>query len=362
MELFNPTKIGNLSLNNHMVMAPMTRCRAIEHIPNELIATYYGQRASAGLIITEGTSPSKNGIGYTRIPGIYNQDQINGWKLTTEAVHQKGGKIFIQLMHTGRASHPFNMPDDATIMAPSPIALAGEQMYTDKEGPQDYPTPKEMTIDDINATIEEYVQASKNAIEAGFDGVELHGANGYLIDQFINPTTNQRSDNYGGSSENRNRFAIEVSRKVAEAIGADKVGIRLSPYGAFNGMKPYDETEVQYSALAKELGALNLLYIHIVDHSAMGAPEVKLSTKESIRDNFGSTIILSGGYNAERAEKDLKEGLGHLVAFGRPFIANPDLVERFKASEQLETPDHNTFYTPGAEGYTDYPTLAMKEN
>lgn len=357
MRLFKPSQLGNLSLKNHIVMAPMTRCRAIDHTPNELMGTYYQQRASAGLIITEGTSPSKNGIGYTRIPGIYSQEQINGWKLTTDAVHEKNGTIFLQIMHTGRVSHPFNMPEDGIVMAPSAIQLSGEKMYTDKEGPQDYPTPKEMTAEDIQQTIGEYVQAAKNAIEAGFDGVELHGANGYLIDQFINPTTNQRSDNYGGNVENRNRFVLEVAEHVANAIGKEKVGIRLSPFGVFNGMKPYEELNTQYSELAKGLGALGLAYIHLVDHSAMGAPEVSRAIKEDIRDNFGSTIILSGGYNAERAERDLQEGLGHLVAFGRPFIANPDLVERMASSENLETPNHETFYTPGPEGYTDYPML-----
>ncbi len=359
-KLFEATSLGKLSLSNRMVMSPMTRCRAIDHIPNELMATYYRQRSGAGLIVTEGTSPSPNGIGYTRIPGIYNTEQIEGWKLTTQAVHEAEGKIFLQIMHTGRVSHPANMPEDAVIMAPSAVRLAGEQMYTDTDGMQDYPEPKAMTTADIQNTIEEYVQSAKNAIEAGFDGVELHGANGYLIEQFLNPTTNQRDDNYGGSPENRNRFAIEVAQKVADAIGKDKVGIRLSPYGAFNGIKPFDATHQQYTDLAKALGEIGIVYIHMVDHSSMGAPEVSSETKNSIKNAFGGTIILSGGYNAERAEKDLQDGQGHLVAFGRPFIANPDLVERYQQGAELNTPDHNTFYTPGPDGYTDYPVLATE--
>lgn len=356
-QLFESVQIKNLSLSNAVVMAPMTRCRAIDHVPNELMAQYYAQRSNAGLIITEGTSPSANGIGYTRIPGIYNQDQIDGWKLTTKAVHDKGGKIFIQLMHTGRVSHPYNMPEGAVIMAPSAIPLSGEQMYTDKDGPQDYPTPKEMDAQEVEATIQEYVTAAKNAIEAGFDGIELHGANGYLIEQFLNPTTNKRDDDFGGTFEKRNHFAIRVAQEVSKTIGAEKVGIRLSPYGVFNGMQHYDEIDAQFKSLAKQLGEIGILYIHIVDHSAMGAPEVSLDLKKDIRDQFSGAIVLSGGYNRARAEADLAAGLGHLVAFGRPFISNPDLVKRMADNAAIQTPDHNTFYTPGEQGYTDYPTI-----
>lgn len=354
MKLLEQYQLGNLTLKNRAVMAPLTRCRAIDNIPNQLMATYYGQRAEAGLIITEGTAPSANGLGYARIPGIYNQAQVDGWKLVTDAVHAKGGAIFIQLMHTGRVSHPLNMAEGTEVLAPSALALEGEKMYTDQEGPQPYPTPKAMTEADVQETIEAYVTAAKNAVAAGFDGVELHGANGYLIEQFLNPHANQRDDKWGGTAENRNRFAMEVAAAVAAAIGADKTGIRLSPYGAFNGVRAFDGVDAQYEALATELGKLGLVYIHLVDHSAMGAPEVPVSIKETIAKAFGGTMIASGGLDKQSAEKALTDGVGHLVAFGRPYLANPDLLKRFKADLELNQPDYNTFYTPGEKGYTDY--------
>jgi N-ethylmaleimide reductase len=353
MKLFSTYYLGNIQLKNRIVMAPMTRSRAINNIPHDLIAKYYEQRADAGLIITEGTAPSPNGLGYPRIPGIFNQEQIDGWKKVTDAVHRKNGKIFVQLMHTGRVSHIDNMPEGTKIIAPSPVKLEGE-MYTDKNGMQAYPVPKEMTLEEIEHAQNEYVQAAKNAIEAGFDGVELHGANGYLIDQFINPTTNKRNDDFGGSIENRSRFAIEIAKKVSAEIGSEKTGIRFSPYGAASGMGIFDGLEDTYEYLAKKLGELKLAYIHIVDHSSMGAPKVTDSVKEKIRNAFGGTIILSGGYDKERAEKDLNENKGELVAFGKPFISNPDFVERIKKDAELSSPDFSTFYTPGEKGYTDY--------
>lgn len=357
MKLFESFQLGNITLKNRTVMAPMTRSRAIANIPNELMAQYYAQRSGAGLIITEGVAPSANGLGYPRIPGIFNKDQVAGWKKVTDAVHANDGKIFIQLMHTGRVSHPLNMPEGAEVVAPSAVRLEDGQMYTDQEGPKDYPTPKAMNQDDITQAIEEYVQAAKYAIENGFDGVELHGANGYLIEQFLNPISNQRTDDWGGSAEKRNRFAIEVTKATIAAIGADKIGIRLSPYGAYNGLTEFEGTHEQFTQLAKELGKLNLAYVHLVDHSAMGAPEVPVAIKTGIRDAFGGTIIASGGYDKDTAEQALSDGIGDLVAFGRPFLANPDLVERFKQDAELNQPDFDTFYTPGEKGYTDYPTL-----
>lgn len=359
---FDAYQLGNISLANRIVMAPMTRSRSINNIPNELVATYYAQRAGAGLIITEGTSPSANGLGYARIPGIFNEAQIAGWKLVTDAVHENGGKIFLQIMHTGRVSHPTNMPAGTRVLAPSAIGLTQSEMWTDQEGNQPYPTPEAMTTEDIAATIQEYVDAAKNAIAAGFDGVELHGANGYLIDQFIHPDSNQRTDDYGGSVENRLRFALEVAQQVVDAIGAERTGIRLSPYGVFNELSAsYDTIDETYTQLAKGLSKLNLAYLHVVDHSAMGAPEVPDSMKNLLRENFKNTFILSGGYDLARAESDLQAEKGDLVAIGRPWIANPDLIDRFQAGAELLQPDHNTFYTPGAEGYTDYPTLAQSE-
>ncbi len=353
MKLFSDFQLGAIELKNRIVMAPMTRCRATNNVPNDLMTTYYQQRSGAGLIITEGTSPSPNGLGYARIPGIFNQQQVDGWKKVTSAVHEKGGKIFLQLMHTGRVSHPDNMPDGSEILAPSPVALSGE-MYTDQNGMQPYPLPKEMTITDIERAQQEYIYAAENAIEAGFDGVELHGANGYLIDQFINTASNKRVDAYGGSGKYRCRFALEVATKVAEAIGPERTGIRLSPYGAFNDMEVFPELEETYEYLARELGKLHLAYIHIVDHSSMGAPPVSDSVKTKIRKAFGGPIIASGGLDKASAEAALIDEVGELVAFGRPFLANPDLVKRFQTDQALNTPDFDTFYTPGEKGYTDY--------
>lgn len=355
--LFSPYSLGPITLQNRTVMAPMTRSRALDNLPNELMARYYAQRAQAGLIITEGVSPSPNGLGYARIPGLFSQAQVEGWRLTTEAVHEAGGHIYAQIMHTGRVSHPANMPEGAQILAPSAVALEG-QMYTDAQGMQDYPTPRAMDAQELEAAVQEYVQAARNAIAAGFDGVELHGANGYLLDQFLHPCTNQRQDAYGGSAENRNRFVLEVAQAVADAIGADRTGIRLSPMGVFNGIVPFDGIEAQFTALAQALGQMGLVYLHMVDHSAMGAPPVPAPLKQQLKEAFGGTFILSGGYqDAQRAEADLREQRGDLVAYGRPFLANADLVARLQQGAPLNEPRFDLFYTPGPEGYTDYPTL-----
>ncbi|MCF8258024.1 MAG: alkene reductase [Flavobacteriales bacterium] len=354
MKLFTSFRLGTLELQNRMVMAPMTRSRAIGNVPNDLMAEYYGQRANAGLIITEGTAPTANGLGYARIPGIYSDAQVEGWKKVTKTVHDKGGRIFIQLMHTGRVSHVLNMEEGTRVLSASAIALDGN-MYTDQEGNQPYPIPAEMTLEDIRTEQQGYVKAAKNAIAAGFDGVELHGANGYLIDQFLNPASNQRTDSYGGSLANRNRFALEVAQQVAQAIGAYRLGIRISPNGVFNGMTIFPKALEQYAFLAKELAAIGLAYIHVVDHSSMGAPAVGDNVKDTIRAAFGGTIIVSGGLTAVAAEKALQDGKGELAAFGRPYISNPDLVNRLKNGLTLQDPDFSTFYTPGEKGYTDYP-------
>lgn len=352
--LFSKYKLGNNTLNNRIVMAPMTRSRAISNVPNELIAEYYKQRADAGLIITEGTSPSPNGLGYSRIPGLFNNEHVKGWKLVTDAVHSKGGRIFVQLMHTGRVSHPLNLPEGAKVLAPSAIAVKGE-IWTDQKQLQPYPVPAAMSYEDIQNAIDEYVNSAKLAVEAGFDGVELHGANGYLIEQFINPAANQRTDQYGGSAENRIRFALEIARKTVDAIGADKVGIRVSPYGVSNDLTVYEGLEETYALLAEKLNDLGIVYIHIVDHSAMGAPVVSPTVKAVIREKFKGTVIISGGYDGEKAEKDLADKKGDLVSFGRPFISNPNLVEKLSTGAALNAPDMATFYTPDEKGYTDYP-------
>jgi N-ethylmaleimide reductase len=355
-KLLLPVKSGTLELKNRVVMSPMTRCRAIGHVPNSLMAEYYKQRSGAGLIITEGTSPSPNGLGYARIPGIYSKQQVEGWKMITSGVHQNGAKIFIQFMHTGRISHPLNMPEGSQVLAPSAVKPAG-QMWTDSQQMQDFPTPKAMSAEDLTDTKAEFVSAAKKAIEAGFDGVELHGANGYLLEQFLSPVSNIRTDNYGGSIENRSRFVLEVVAAVAEAIGKDKTAIRLSPYGVASDMPHYPEIDETYTFLTEQLNKIGIVYIHLVDHSAMGAPEVPAALKQKIRGIFKNTIILSGGYDKERAEADIESGLGDIVAFGRPFINNPDLVERFKNNWPLSA-DHkmDLFYAADEKGYTDYPT------
>ena len=352
--LYSPVTLRGLSLHNRVVMAPMTRSRALGNQPSALMATYYAQRAEAGLIITEGTSPAPEGLGYARIPGLFSADHVAGWRLTTDAVHAAGSRIFVQLMHTGRVGHPANLPAGARVLAPSAIAAPGA-MYTDAEGMQPHPTPEAMSEADIHAAIEGFAHSAALAIEAGFDGVELHGANGYLIDQFLNAASNHRQDGWGGSVQGRARFALEVAAAVAARIGPERTGIRLSPYGAFNGMVPDAEMDALYLHLAAELGKLGLLYVHIVDHSSMGAPPVPSELKDGIRQAFGGVIILSGGYDGSRAEADLQAGKGELVAFGRPFLSNPRLVSKLKRGAALLPPDFGTFYTPGEKGYTDFP-------
>ena len=354
-KLFTPEKVGSVEVENRVIMAPMTRCRAIGNVPNELMAEYYRQRSGAGLIITEGTSPSPNGLGYARIPGIFSKQQVEGWKMITSAVHKAGGKIIVQLMHTGRISHPLNMPDGAQILAPSAVKAAG-QMWTDAKQLQDFPVPKEMTDEDLIHTKAEYVAAAKNAIDAGFDGVELHSANGYLLEQFLSPISNIRKDNYGGNIENRCRFVLEMVNAIAESIGKERTGIRLSPYGVASDMPHYPGINVTYKYLSEELNKLGIAYIHLVDHSAMGAPVVPMEIKKLMRNNFKNTIILSGGYDKERAEADIQSGLGDLVAFGRPFINNPNLVDRFKKNWTLSQDLLvDLLYTADEKGYTDYP-------
>lgn len=359
-KLFSSYTLGKIELKNRIVMAPMTRSRAINNVPNELMASYYAQRASAGLIITEGVSPSPNGLGYARIPGIFSKEQTAAWKLTTKAVHDLGGHIFIQLMHTGRITHPLNLPAGAQVVAPSAIQASGD-MWTDTEGMKPNALPKALSSEELQHAKQEYVQAAKNAVAAGFDGIELHGANGYLLEQFISPFSNKREDEYGGSIENRTRFVIETAQAAADAIGKEKIGIRLSPYGAFNDMPAYDDIEKTYTHLVKELNKIGIQYIHLVDHSSMGAPAVPVTIKQIFRKEFTNTLILSGGYDEQRAEEDLEKNKADLIAFGKPFINNPDLADRFINKLPLsKTLDQSTFYTPGEKGYTDYPAFVAQ--
>jgi len=362
MKLFEPYKLGTAELKNRIVMSPMTRSRALGNLANQMVAEYYTQRAGAGLIITEGTSPSPNGLGYARIPGLFSAEQTESWKPVTAGVHAHGGRIFLQMMHGGRVGSVLNLPAGAELLAPSAIAVKGK-IWTDSQNEQPYGLPREMTTEDIHHVIGEYVQTARHAITAGFDGVEIHGANGYLVNQFLDPGSNHRLDNYGQDGTGRNRFALEIAAAVIAAIGANQVGIRLSPYGVFNDMSgAYTGIAEQYIELSAGLGHQGLAYLHLVDHSSMGAPKPDPGTVKSMCRAFraaGGPIILSGGYDRDRAETDLQNEAADLIAFGRPFIANPDLVARFKTGAPLATPEMTTFYTPGSKGYTDYPLISQ---
>lgn len=349
---------NGFALKNHVVMAPMTRSRAINNIPNDLMAQYYQQRSGAGLIITEGTAPTPEGLGYARIPGIFNTAQIEGWKKTTAAVHAEQSKIFLQLMHTGRIGHIDNLPTGAVLIGPSNIKAAG-QIFTDTALLQDHSEPQALSTEGIKSVIAGFVSAAKNAITAGFDGIELHGANGYLIEQFLNPHVNNRTDEYGGSIANRARFVLELVEQVAAAIGKEKVGIRFSPYSTFNDMAAYDPSELHdtYAYLAKELDKIGIIYLHISVN-----PELSQKTFATIRANFNNIIIQCNGLSVDSAEMVLHGGAADLVAFGRPFISNPDFVQRIEKNAPLNQPDYNTAYTPGSLGYTDYATLQEVEN
>ncbi|WP_291143885.1 alkene reductase [Flavobacterium sp. UBA7680] len=351
-KLFSALDFNGLKLNNRIVMAPMTRSRAINNVPNDLMALYYEQRATAGLIITEGTATSANALGYARIPGIYNQEQIEGWKKTTNAVHKKGGKIFTQLMHVGRIAHKDNLPANGIIVAPSAIS-AETDMWTDANGMQKTETPKELSHDEIQNLIQEFVQAAQNAIEAGFDGVEIHSANGYLLEQFLNPNSNVRTDEYGGSVENRSRFILEITKAVAASIGSAKVGIRLSPYGTFNTMPVYDEIFKTYDYLSAELNKLDIAYLHLIDYAAR-ASEEGLNLIQKIRTNFNNALILNGGYTKERALVGLENDKADLISFGSSFISNPNLPYKLENNLELTPADPSTFYMPDEKGYTDY--------
>lgn len=346
-----PYKKGALQLKNHLVMAPMTRSRAINNLPNELMAAYYAQRSGAGLIITEGTAPSPDALGYSRIPGIFSKEQTNAWKEITAAVHAGGSRIFVQLMHTGRIGHPANLPAGARLVGPSVIKAAGE-IWTDSLGQQPYPAPEMLRAEEIPSLIAEFVTAARNAIEAGFDGVELHGANGYLIEQFLNPHVNDRNDEWGGSIVNRTRLAVEVVAAMAAAIGAEKVGIRFSPYSTLGDLATYDEVHDTYALLAAEMNKLNIAYVHVGVSAA-----IPQRTLDAIRDGFKGTIILCNGLTPETGEAALNGGFADLIAFGRAFLANPDLDKRIAEKADLNQPDYNTLYTPGPVGYTDYASL-----
>jgi len=352
--LFEPIQIGNLTLPNRVIMAPLTRMRAPGGTPTSLMATYYGQRATAGLIIAEATPISSQGVGYPNTPGIYTTQQILAWQPITEAVHAQNGHIFLQLWHVGRISHP-DFHDGALPVAPSAIAPQGKAITP--TGLKPFVTPRALATDELPEIVKDYRSATKNALAAGFDGVEIHSANGYLLDEFLRDGTNKRTDNYGGSFENRSRLLLEVANAAIEIAGAERVGIRLSPSGTFNDMSDSNPEEF-FVYLLGELSQLNLAYLHIVDalegDIRHGAKVVSL---KSLRQAYQGKLIVCGGYDLDRAEQAIAENKADAVAFGQLYIANPDLVDRFTLEAPLNEPDASTFYGGDAIGYTDYPTL-----
>jgi N-ethylmaleimide reductase len=360
--MFTPVKLGSIQLKNRLVMAPLTRMRAIAgDVPNPLAKTYYAQRASAGLIITEATQISPLGMGYPATPGIYSPEQTAAWKEIVDAVHAKGGAIVAQLWHVGRISHSSLHPEQGVPEAPSAIAATGQTYGADWKL-HDYETPKAMTLDDIARLLKEYEAAAKNAKAAGFDGIEIHSANGYLLDQFLQDKTNQRNDQYGGSIENRLRLLGEVIDAVGKVFPSDKVGVRLSPYGTFNDMADSDPVAL-FTAAINKLNAYNLAYVHMIEPrstSAGGGDQVYEDapiTSELFRKAYQGKFITAGGYDQVMGEKVLEENLADAVAYGRLYISNPDLAERFQKNASLNPYNRATFYGGQEAGYTDYPTL-----
>lgn len=357
--LFSPLQLGSLSLPNRIVMAPLTRSRAgASRIPNALMATYYRQRAAAGLLISEATVISQQGIGWIDSPGIYNDNQVEGWQGVTKAVRDAGGRIFLQLWHCGRASHSSFHPDSGLPVAPSAIAIQGDAIHT-PIGKQPYETPRALETDEIPSIVEDYHRAAERAKQAGFDGVEIHGANGYLIDTFLQSKTNHRSDRYGGSLENRFQFFKEIAGAILTVWNSDRVGVRFSPNGVFNDMGSPDYRET-FLYCARQLDAYKLAYLHIMDGLEFGFHE--LGTPMSLtefRAVYSGRLIGNCGYDRKKAEQALAAGDADLIAFGRPFISNPDLVARFANGWGLNPPaDMEVWYSSGAEGYIDFPTHA----
>jgi N-ethylmaleimide reductase len=356
VKLLEPYRLGPLTLPNRLVMAPLTRNRAPGGVPNELMTTYYAQRASAGLIISEGTQIEPLGQGYQDTPGIYSPEQRAGWRRVTAAVHLAGGRIFAQLWHVGRISHSFY--HGQTPVAPSAVVPDGGQAYT-PEGMKPYETPRALATDEIRRLVDTYRHAATIAKESGFDGVEVHAANGYLIDQFLQTGANQRTDEYGGSVENRARFLLEIVGAIQTVWTDQRVGVRLSPAGGVNGIHDANPVET-FGYVAEQLDKVDrLAYLHIVEAPVptSGPDDHKVCATELVRPKFRRTLISTGGYSLETAERAVEKGLADLIGFGRLFLANPDLPERLRNGAPLNAPDAETFYTPGEEGYTDYPSL-----
>ncbi|MCZ7401769.1 MAG: alkene reductase [Candidatus Methanoperedens sp.] len=356
MNILSKYKLGDLELSNRMVMAPMTRCRALPgNVPNPLSATYYAQRASAGLIITEGSQVSEHGVGYVNTPGIHSPLQVAGWKKVTEAVHKAGGKIFLQLWHVGRVSHPDFLGGELPV-APSALPVDGE-IHTPK-GKKKFVVPRALELDEIPGIIEQFRKGAENAKDAGFDGVEIHGANGYLLDQFLRDGSNRRTDKYGGCLENRLRLPLEVTEAVVGVWGDDRVGYRISPHFSNYSMSDSNPREI-YSYLAEEMNNIGLGYIHMVEPvgGRMGATPHASKLAPIILDIFEGTLILNGGYDLRSGNEAIEKAEADLISFGVLFLANPDLPERFRKNAPLNQADVATFYMGEEKGYTDYPKL-----
>jgi len=367
--LFQPVKLGRYNLPHRIVMAPLTRSRARQpgNVPTLLNACYYAQRTSAALIVTEATQVSMQGQGYAWTPGIHSREQVDGWKLVTDAVHDAGGLIFLQIWHVGRISHPALQPDQMLPVAPSAIKPSGEAFIENENGePAMVPfvTPRALQIEEMPYLVRQYTRGAKNALSAGFDGVEIHGANGYLINQFIDSSTNRRGDAYGGQIENRARLLMEVVETASEVWDSDRVGVRLSPLGTFNDVGD-DHPEETFGYVARKLSDYNLAYLHVVNPAAAAVekraePEPRVKRMlQLIREKYRGKLMLCGGFDHESAEAWLGQGKADLIAFGRKSIANPDLPERFRRHAPLNQDDPSTYYGGGAKGYTDYPTLAQ---
>lgn len=355
--LFTPVRLGAVELNNRVLMAPLTRVRAdADHVPTDLIAEHYAQRASAGLLIAEATMAMEGNSAFWREPGIYSEAQVAGWKKVTEAVHARGGKIFLQIFHGGRACHPL-LNNGRVPVAPSAVAITNDEAHT-PEGKKAYTVPRELRDDEIPAIVEGFKIAAENAKRAGFDGVEVHGANGYLLDQFLRDGSNLRTGPYGGPIENRVRLLLEVLDAVIGVWGSDRVGLRLSPLNSFNSMKDSDPVGL-ITWLAQRLNDCQLAYLHLMRGDFLG--EQLLDVVTPAREHYRGNLILNMGYDREEANAAVQSGQAQAIAFGVPFIANPDLVERMQAGAELNEADPATFYTQGAEGYNDYPTLAAAD-
>ena len=354
-KLFEPYKLGPITLPNRLVMAPLTRNRAVAGmVPNPLATEYYGQRASAGLLITEASQVSQQGQGYQDTPGIYSKEQVAGWRKVTKRVHERGGRIFIQLWHVGRISHVSLQQDNQAPVAPSAIRANGKTFVNGTFA--EVSEPRALTTEEIPGIIESFRRGAANALEAGFDGVEIHGANGYLLDQFAKDGSNKRTDAYGGSIENRAKLMLEVSKVVAAEAGAERTGIRISPVTPSNDISDSDPQPL-FDYIVDHLNALKLVYIHVIEGATGGPRDIAPFDYDGLRKRFKGAYVANNGYDFELANKVLAANAADLIAFGKPFLANPDLVERLKRGASLNVPDKATFYGGGAKGYTDYPAL-----